>query len=156
MFKNLSVYKIIFYVNKFQHNDLSLLVCKQTINNCKKTTNNYNNRFQHTDIKYVGMFQPVVTNCVHSMMGRLCFYMCLSICLSTPGEVPQPGPGRGGTPGRSSLREYPCQGVPTSGTPLLYLGVPPAGGNPPWVPPVRPGQGGTPPRVPPLGPGHLR
>ena len=56
------LYKIIFYVDRFQHTDISLLVCKQTIQNCKQTIKNYNDRFQHTNIKYLGMFQPVIIN----------------------------------------------------------------------------------------------
>ena len=56
--------------------------------------------------------------------------MCLSIpsiCLSTPGGVPEPGPGGAGYPSQVQAGRVPRWGYPTLGTHL----------------PIRPGQGGT-------------
>ena len=51
-----------FCVDRFEHTNISWFVCKQTIKNCKQTIKNCNDRFQHTSIKYSGMFQVVFIN----------------------------------------------------------------------------------------------
>ena len=98
----------------------------------------------------------LVTDRIRSTTERLCFDTCLSICLSTPRVVPQPGPAWGvpllGYPSQVQPGGYPLLGdYPTSGTPPSDLG----GGVPHFMyPPVRPGWGYpcwgvTPPQVPP-------
>ena len=114
----------------------------------------------------------LLTDRVRSTTGRLCFDSCLSICLSTPGGVPWPGPGGWRVPQPGPARAGGTQ--PQSphqtwlgGTPARSSWVPPIG--PGWgipqrgvVPhlgyPIGPGQGGypdggTPPWVPPVRPG---
>ena len=66
------------------------------------------------------------------MMERLCFDTSLSAC-----------PHLGGTPARSRQGGYPDRGYPDQRVPYLAYpplgpgqGVPPAGGTPPWVPPL--------------------
>ena len=73
----------------------------------------------------------------------------VSVCLSTPGGVPQPGLGRRGTPARfkwgwggrgTTAGRYPCQRrrYPCLGE------LPLPGGTPPWVPPCQTWPGGYP------------
>ena len=87
-------------------------------------------------------FIRVFTDRVRSTTGRICFDTCLSICLSTPGGVPRPGPGGG----------VPLPGV------LLPGGTPVEGVTPPQVPPLNlamgyPYQGVPHLGYPPIGPG---
>ena len=73
-----------------------------------------------------------ITDHVRSTTGRLCFDSCLSICLSTPGGVPQPGPAPQVPPVRPGWGGYPDGGVPTLDTPASDLagGYPNRGGVP--------------------------
>ena len=99
----------------------------------------------------------IFTDRVRSTTGRLCFDTCLSICLSTPRGVSQPGLMGGTPPWVPSHQTWPgvplLGGFPTSGTPPgrawlgvpLLVGVPLLGGYPTsGNPPVRPGWGGYP------------
>ena len=79
----------------------------------------------------------------------------VSVCLSTPRGLHQPGPGGGGTPARSSWGGVPLPG-PAGGFPLLEVPLP--GGTPPSVPTIGPGWGVPQWEYPTLGtpirPGH--
>ena len=117
----------------------------------------------------------VLTRVCPSIHPSVCPYLGGTSARSRQGWVPQPGPGMsypdGGTPPwvphQTWLGDTPTGGVPllhwtwpgaypdgvypTLDTPSVWYPPPPPhrtwmGGNPPWVPPIRPGQGGTPTR----------
>ena len=84
--------------------------------------------------------------------GNVFTCVCPSICLSTPGGVPWPGPGGGGGGILAKSRWERC---PTSGTPPVGPGQGvPNRGYPTMATPIRPGRGGTLTGVPHLGYPH--